>query len=135
MLVKKRLLWTYLIWLFLGENLKKTIVTLDLSTFNFSKCNISCKQNIFKYRTEIASFGYFFGRNSKRLLCCGILHHHLQIFPNVKLLPKMKILKFRTKTALICYFRPEFQKAKVVFTISILEFVNMQIFIQKQKNL
>ena len=44
------------------------------------------------------------------------------------------MLKFRTKIALIEYFGLEFQKTNVVFEINILEFVNMQRFIQKQKN-
>ena len=47
---------------------------------------------------------------------------------------KKKILKFGTKTALIGYFWLEFQKSNVVFEISILEFVNMLIFMQKQEN-
>ena len=56
-----------------------------------------------------------------------------QIFPNTKFLPKIKILKFRTKIALIGYFGLEFQKVNAVFEISIIELVNMQNFIQKQK--
>ena len=46
----------------------------------------------------------------------------------------MKILKFGTKTVLIVYFGLEFQKTTVVLKISILEYVNMHSFIQKQKN-
>ena len=46
-----------------------------------------------------------------------------------KILLKIKILKFRTKTALIEYFGLEFQKTNVAFEISILEFVNMESFI------
>ena len=52
----------------------------------------------------------------------------------MKFLPTTKILKFGTKIALIGYFRLEFQKTNVAFEISILEFGNMQSFIQKQKN-
>ena len=77
----------------------------------------------------------FLGRISKKLLYCGILHQHSQIFLNRKFRPKIKILKFETKIALIGYFGLKFQKANVVFEISILEFVNMQSFIQKQKTL
>ena len=64
---------------------------------------------------------------------CDILHQHPQIFPKTKFHPKIKILKFGTKTALIEYFGLEIQKTNVVFEISILEFVNMQRFTQKQK--
>ena len=42
-------------------------------------------------------------------------------------------LKFRTKIVSIRHFEREFQKPNVKFKISILEFVNMQGFIQKQK--
>ena len=52
-----------------------------------------------------------------------------------KFCPKIKILKFGNKITLIGYFPLEFQKTNVIFEISILEFVNMQSFIQKQKNL
>ena len=75
----------------------------------------------------------FLGRNSKKLLYCGILHQHSQIFQNTKFRPRLEILKFGTKNGLIGYFRLEFQKTIVVFETSILKFVNMQSFIQKQK--
>ena len=68
-------------------------------------------------------------------MCCGILHQHPQILPNTAFRPKIKILKFGTKIALIGYFGLEFQKTSVVFEISILEFLKMQSFIQKQKKL
>ena len=70
----------------------------------------------------------FLGRISKKLLYCGILHQHPQFFLNTKFHPKIKILKFGTKAALIGYFGLEFQKTNVAF-----EFVNMQSFIQKKK--
>ena len=73
------------------------------------------------------------GWNSKKLLNCDILHQHPQIFPNTKFRPKIKILKFGTKTALIGYFGLEFQKTNIVFEINILQFVNTQRSIQKQK--
>ena len=75
----------------------------------------------------------FLGWNSKKLLCCGILHQHPQIFLNTKFQPKITILKFGTETALIV-FSARISKTNVVFEISIFEFVNMQSFIQKQKN-
>ena len=77
----------------------------------------------------------FLGWNSKKLMCCGILHQHPQILPNTAFRPKIKILKFGTKIALIGYFGLEFQKTSVVFEISILEFLKTQSFIQKQKKL
>ena len=43
--------------------------------------------------------------------------------------------KFKTKIALIGYFGLEFQKANAVFEVSIIEFVNIQYFIQKQKKI
>ena len=52
----------------------------------------------------------FLGWNSKKLLCCGILHQHPQMFLNTKFRPKIKILKFGTKTALTEYFQLELQK-------------------------
>ena len=37
----------------------------------------------------------------------------------------MKVLKFETKTVLIGYFGLEFQKANVVFEISVFKFTNI----------
>ena len=76
----------------------------------------------------------FLGWNSKNLLYCGILHQHPQFFLNTKIQPKRKILKFGTKMVLIGYFPIDLQKSNAVFEISILKFVNMQNFIQKQEN-
>ena len=75
----------------------------------------------------------FLGLNSKKLLRCGILHQHPQIFLNTKFQLNLKILKFRTEAALIV-FSARISKTNVVFEISIFEFVNMQSFIQKQEN-
>ena len=47
----------------------------------------------------------------------------------------MKILKFETKVTLIGHFGLKFQKTNVVFEITILEFIYIQSFIQKQKTL
>ena len=38
---------------------------LDFSTFNLSKCNISCKKNFFKCRTKYVLFGYFWAGTRK----------------------------------------------------------------------
>ena len=72
--------------------------------------------------------------NYIKLLHCGVLHQHPQVFPNTKFRPKIKIQKFGTKVALIRYFGLEFQKPNFIFEISILEFDKMQSFIQKQRN-
>ena len=106
--------------------LEKTIVMLDFTTFNLSKC-------IFLAKKIFLNLGLnFLGLELEKLLYCNILHQHPQICPNTNFRPKIKILKLRTKIALIVYFGLEFQKANVVFEISILAFVNMQCLIQKQ---
>ena len=106
--------------------LEKTIVMLDFTTFNLSKC-------IFLAKKIFLNLGLnFLGLELEKLLYYNILHQHPQICPNTKFRPKIKILKLRTKIALILYFGLEFQKANVVFEISILAFVNMQCLIQKQ---
>ena len=90
------------------------------------------QRNFLKFRTK---FGYFGAGTRKKPLYCDILHQHPQILPNTKFCPKIKILKFGTKIVLIGYFELEFQKTNVEFEISILEFINMQSFIQNQKTL
>ena len=77
----------------------------------------------------------FLDWNSKKLLYCGILHKHSQIFQNTKFRPKIKIVKFGTKIALIWYFGLEFQKTNIVLEVYVIEVGNMQSFIQKHKNL
>ena len=72
--------------------------------------------------------------NSKKLLYCGILHQHTQIFLNTKFQLEIKILKLETKIALIGFFQLEFLKDNDVSEISLLDFVNMQNFIKKQEN-
>ena len=88
--------------------LGKTIVLLDFSTVNLSKCNISCK------------------KKKKKKLNVGLNLFYLGIFELE--------LKFWTKIVLIRYFGQEFQKPNNVFEMNILKLVNMQSFIQKQKN-
>ena len=108
--------------------IEKTIVMLDFNTFNLSKCNISCKKNFFKCRTKIVLFVYFWSVELEKATV--VWYQHSQIFPNTKFHPKIKILKFGTKIALIGYFGLKFQEL-----LTYMEFVNMQSFIQKQKNL
>ena len=50
-----------------------------------------------------------------------------------KFCPRKRIFKFGTKNGLAGYFGLKFQKTNVEFEIGILEFVNIQSFIQKQK--
>ena len=76
-----------------------------------------------------------FGMELEKTMHWDFLHQHPQIFPNTKFRQKKTIFKFGTKIALLGHFGLEFQKANVVFEISILEFFNMQRFIQKQKKL
>ena len=46
-------------------DLEKTIVMLDFTTFNLSKCNISYKNNFLKFRTKFVLFGYFWAGTQK----------------------------------------------------------------------
>ena len=50
----------------------------DFSTFNLSKCNVSCK--IKKKKKKEKRICVFLGWNSKKLLYFGILHQHTQFF-------------------------------------------------------
>ena len=94
----------------------------DFSTFNF--LNVGPK----------LSYLGILGQKAKKLLYYGILHQHPQIFPNTKFRPKIKILKFGTKNCSYWVFWTAISKTNVVFEISILEFVNIQSFTQKQKS-
>ena len=77
----------------------------------------------------------FLDWNLEKLLCCGILHQHPQIFPNTNFQPKIKIFKFGTETALIVFSARTLNvQSNVVFEISIFKFVNMESVIQKQEN-
>ena len=55
------------------------------------------KKNVFKCREKICFIWVFLRWNSKKLLYCGMLHQHPQIFPNTKFHSKIKILRFGTK--------------------------------------
>ena len=114
--------------------LEKTIVMLHFTTFNLSKCNISHKKSFFEFRTKFVLFGNFWAGTRKNY-ALGYFTSAPSSFPKHKISSKKTIYKFGTKIALIGHFGPEFQKANVVFEISILEFFNMQRFIQKQKKL
>ena len=101
---------------------------LNFSTFNLSKYNISSRKktegpklfslDIFGLELEKATVLWFFYISTYK-------------FFQIKFCPKIKILKFGTKIVLIGYFGMDFQK---LLNFSILEFVNMQSFIQKQRN-
>ena len=75
-----------------------------------------------------------FGLELKNLLYCGIFCQHPQIFLKTKFQPNIKIFEFLTKTVLTGYFQLDLQKSNIVFEISIFELVNIQSFIEKQKN-
>ena len=111
--------------------LAKPIVMLHFTTSNLSKCSISCKKNFFKFRTKFFLFGNFWTRTRKNYTLRYFTSAPSN-FPKHKISSKKKILKFGTKIALTGYFGLDFQKTIVVFEISILAFVNMQRFIQKQ---
>ena len=61
--------------------LEKIIAMLDFSTFNLSKCNISCKKTLLNVGPRLSYLGW----NSKKLLYCGILHQHPKIFRKRKI--------------------------------------------------
>ena len=74
-----------------------------------------------------------FGLELKKATILWFFYISTLKFFQSKFCPKIKILKFETKIVLIVYFELEFQKTNVEFEITILEFVNMQSFIQKQQ--
>ena len=77
--------------------LEKAIVMLDFTSFNLSKCNISCKKKLHLIQDQICLIQVVFGWDLKKLLYCDIFYQQHQIFPNTKFRPKVKILKFGTK--------------------------------------
>ena len=74
-----------------------------------------------------------FGLELKKATILWFFYISTLKFFQSKFCPKIKILKFETKIVLIVYFELEFQKTNVEFEITIVEFVNMQSFIQKQQ--
>ena len=104
---------------------------LDFSIFNLSKCNISSKKNFLNVGPKLFYLGIF-GLELKKATILWFFYISTLKFFQSKFCPKIKILKFETKIVLIVYFELEFQKTNVEFEITILEFVNMQSFIQKQ---
>ena len=121
-------------WLFLAQNLKNLLPCLTSPPSICKNVVFLAKNNFFfKFRIKFPIWK-FLGWNSKKLLYCDILHRHPQVFLNTKFHPKIKIFKFATKIGLIRYFSLEFHKTNVVFEISILEFVNMKRFFEKQRD-
>ena len=111
--------------------LENTFVMHNFSTFNLSKCNISCKKTFLNVGPKLFYLGIF-GLELRKATLLWIFYISTPEFFQTKFFPKIKILKLRTKIVLIGYFGLEFQETKVEFEISILEFVNMQSFIQRQ---
>ena len=123
----------YLIWQLLGYNLKKLLSCLTLP-LNLSECNISCKKTFLNIESNL-SYLSIFRLELEKTTVLWYFTSTPSNFSKHTISPKKKILKFGTKIAVIEYFGLEFQKTNAVFEISILEFVNMQRFIQNQKNL
>ena len=111
--------------------LENTFVMHNFSTFNLSKCNISCKKTFLNVGPKLFYLGIF-GLELRKATLLWIFYISTPEFFQTKFFPKIKILKLGTKIVLIGYFGLEFQETKVEFEISILEFVNMQSFIQRQ---
>ena len=111
--------------------LEKTFVMHNFSTFNLSKSNISCKKIFLNVGSKLFYLGIF-GLELRKATLLWIFYISTPEFFQTKFCPKIKILKLGTKIVLIGYFGLEFQITNVEFEISILEFVNMQSFIQKQ---
>ena len=111
-----------------GLELEKTIVMFNFSSFNLSKCNISCKKTFLNVGLKLFYLGVFVLELEKATELWFFYISTVNFF-QTKLCPKIKIFKFGTKTVLIGYFGLEFQKTNVEFEIGILEFVNMQSFI------
>ena len=113
-------------WLFLGWNLTKLLLCLT------SALSI-CQNVIFLGKKALLNVGpklSYLGIFGLELEKTTVLWYFTLAPSNFsKILLKIKILKFRTKTALIEYFGLEFQNTNVAFEISILEFVNMESFI------
>ena len=97
-----------------------------------------CQNVIFLAKNTFSNVGpkffiwVFLGWNSKKLLYWGFFYISTLKFVQKKFCPKTKLLKFGTQIVSTGYFGLEFQKTDVEFEISILEFVNLQSFIQKQ---
>ena len=106
---------------------------LDFATFHLSKCNTACKKTFLNLWPNLSYLGIF-GLELEKTSLLLYFTSAPPNFPKHKISSKIKILKFGTKIPLIMYFGLEFLKTNVVFEISILEFVNMKHFIQKQKN-
>ena len=111
--------------------LENTFVMHNFSTFNLSKCNVSCKKTFLNVGPKLFYLGIF-GLELRKATLLWIFYISTPEFFQTKFFPKIKILKLGTKIVLIGYFGLEFQKTNVEFEISILEFVNMQSFIQRQ---
>ena len=90
---------------------------LDFTTFNLSKCNISCKKTFQNLGPNLSYLGIFGLELEKTTVLCYFTSAP-QIFSHTRFPPKIKILKFGTKIALIVYFEQGFQKANIGFEIS-----------------
>ena len=96
-------------------------------------CYISCKKTFLNVGPKLFYLGIL-GLELEKATVLWLFYISTLKFFQIKFCPNTNILKFRTKIVLIGYLALEFQKTNVKFEISILEFVNMQNFIQNQKN-
>ena len=110
--------------------LENNIFMLHFSTFNLSKCNISCKKTFLNAGPKLFYLGTFGLELEKATVLWFFYISNLKFF-QTKFCSKIKILRFGTKIVLIRYFRLKFKKTRVEFEISILKFVNTQSFVQK----
>ena len=68
----------FFIWVFLGKNVKRTIIRFEISTLKFVYFqNFTKKTKMPKFGTKNVWFMYFLAGNWKQ--CCHIWNQHLQI--------------------------------------------------------
>ena len=108
----------YLIWVFLGKNLKKLSWYSKSAPSNLSNCKIlwknKQKQKMAKFETRHAWFGYFGAEIWK--LYCHIWNRHPRFCLITEFHEITKIPKFRTNNVLFGYFfLLKFQKKCLVW--------------------
>ena len=125
--------WQYLIWLFLGYNLKKLLSYLTSAPSICQNLIFLAKKKIFNVGPKLFYLGIFGAELKKATVLWFFYINNLKFFPT-KFWSKIKILKFGTKIVLIGHFGLKFQKTNLDFEISIIELVNVLSSIQKQKH-
>ena len=131
-----------LIWVFLGQNFKRTIVIFEIS--NPCLCLIAEYCEIVKmpkFATKSALFGCFWARILKT--CCHIWNQHPRICVIAKFCKELKLPKFGTKNAylgivdrkrlILVFLGKNFKKTISKLKTSTLKFVCLQNFMRKKK--